>query len=265
MKISALFVVGLPVAFASAAEKSGHAEASLLPIATTYQPGKPLSVGIKLRLDPGWHTYWINPGEGGMPTSAKWTLPDGWKAGELRHPVPKRFMTGELPGFGYEGEAVYLVDLTPPTDASGEAEVKVRLSWLTCNDSACVPGDAELSLRLSEGAARDGENAGTLEEASKRIPQEAGDIDLKVEESGGRVVLNVTAPESIDLEGAVAYPATPQALDPGSEIIFARKGAVWTAEASKNEYAEGELSLLNIVLTGGKLDRPLAVSWRKAE
>lgn len=265
MKFATLLALGLPLACASAAEKSGHAEASLIPGATVYQPGKPFPVGIKLRLDPGWHTYWINPGEGGMPTSAKWTLPEGWKASELRHPVPKRFMTGELPGFGYEGEAVYLVDLTPPAEASGEAEVKVKLSWLTCNDSACVPGDADLSLRLKPGEKGEGEIARILAEAGKLVPQPSVEMNLEVQESDDRVILRLSAPESVDLEGVVAFPATPQVLDPGTEITFSRKGEIWSAEAPKNEYAEGELSLLDIVLTGGKLDRPLALSWRKAK
>lgn len=266
MKISALVAVGLPfVTIASAAEKSGHAEASLLRGTASYQAGKPVPLGIKLDIDPGWHGYWINPGEGGMPLSAKWTLPEGWKAGELRHPVPKRFMTGELPGFGYEGEAVYLVDLIPPEDASGEAEVKVKLSWLTCSDDACVPGNAELSLTLSAGDGAAGEHAAALAEAGKTIPREAEGMKLDVKEAEGRISLRLSAPEGTDLAGVSVFPATPQVVDAAAPISFALKEGIWSAEVPKNEYADGEIALLDIVLAGGGLERPLVVSWRKGE
>ena len=123
MKLPILMATALPL-FSNvfAGVKSGHAEAELLSGVSSFQVGKPVPLGIRLKFDPGWHGYWINPGEAGMPLSAKWTLPEGWKAGELRHPVPKSFKTGELSGFGYEGEAVYLVDLVPPAGASDAAE-----------------------------------------------------------------------------------------------------------------------------------------------
>lgn len=251
------------VSTASAGVKSGHAEAELLSGSSSYQAGKPVPLGIKLTFDPGWHGYWINPGEAGMPLSAKWTLPEGWTAGALRHPVPKRFKTGELSGFGYEGEAVYLVDLTPPAGAAGEAECKVKLSWLTCNDSACVPGDVELSLKLPAGDAAAGESAEALAAAAEKIPSPAGaDVSLQVAEADGKLTLTLSAPASLDLEGAKAYPATPQAISDTAELAFTRRDGIWTATVPKNEYADGEIALLDIVLDGGKLPGPLAVSWR---
>ena len=59
---------------------------------------------------PGWHTYWINPGEAGQPTEIKWTLPPGWKASAVQWPYPKRIPTGPLMDYGDEGKPWLLVD-----------------------------------------------------------------------------------------------------------------------------------------------------------
>jgi DsbC/DsbD-like thiol-disulfide interchange protein len=272
MKLSALLAAGLPFAMAAssfAAGKSGHAEAELIVGVASYEPGKPVPVGIKLKIEPGWHSYWVNPGVGGMPMSAKWTLPAGWKAGELQAPVPKRFKTGDLPGFGYEGEAVYRVDLTPPAGASGEAELKVALSWLTCDESACVPGDVDLSVKLPAGDGGASKEASLLAEADKKIPVTSdGLVVLHAEEKeGGTILLSLDAHVShagFDPVGCSVFPATPEVIDPAESPVFSKSGPVtWTAIAKKNEYAEGPVTLLSIVLSGGKLERPLIVSWRK--
>ena len=264
MKFSILMAAGIPLVspLMAAGLKDGHASAELLSGSASYQAGKTLTFGIRLTVEPGWHSYWVNPGEGGMPLKVKWTLPEGWTAGELQQPVPKRFMTGELPGFGYEGEAVFLVDLTPPAAASGEALCKVKLSWLTCDESACVPGDVELSVKLSAGDAAAGKDAPAIAAAAKKIPHSAEGVQLQVEPEGDTLTLTVNAPEAFDLEGAKAFPATFQVIDAADPIQFVRTKTAWTAKVKKNEYAEGAPTLLDIVLAGGKLEKPLVISWQ---
>lgn len=266
MKFCLLLAAGLPlVATLSAAVKSGHAAADLISGVTSYQAGKTFPVAIRLKVDPGWHTYWINPGTGGMPVKATWTLPEGWTAGELKQPVPKRFMTGDLPGFGYEGETVFLVDLTPPAGATGEVECKVKLAWLTCDDSACVPGDAELSVKLAAGDGVAAKDAVLIAEAAKKIPVPI-ELQLMVNEEKNLLALTLipklVSTETIDLAGVSAFPATPDVVDPGSLIEFKKTGDSWMATVKKNEYADGPATLLDIVLADGNLEHPLVVSWR---
>ena len=264
MKFSVLFAAGLPLVAPlslSAAVKSGHAEAELIAGVSSYQPGKSFPVAVRLTVDPGWHTYWINPGIGGMPVKATWTLPDGWKAGELQQPVPKRFMTGDLPGFGYEGETVFLVDLTPPPGATGEAECKVKLAWLTCDDSACVPGDAELSVKLEAGDGEPGKDSELFKAAGEKIPAEK-ELGFMVRENGDQLTLFFIDAGEIDLSNVSAFPATPDVVDPADPIKIGKTRDAWMAYAKKSEYAEGPVTQLDIVLSGGKLKQPLLLSWR---
>src|SRR5262245_42182448 len=51
-------------------------------------PGKPFTVGLLLRMAPGWHTYWKFSGDAGLPTELKWKLPPGWKIREIQWPIP---------------------------------------------------------------------------------------------------------------------------------------------------------------------------------
>ncbi|RYD31571.1 MAG: hypothetical protein EOP85_22605, partial [Verrucomicrobiaceae bacterium] len=165
-----------------AAVRSGKAEADWISTSVTYEPGKPVQTAFRLVLDEGWHTYWKNPGEGGMELSVKWELPEGWTAGELEQPVPKRFMTGDLPGFGYEGTVVFPVTFTAPAGFTGEARLKGKISWLTCNDDSCIPGSAELELPLAAGAAEPTKEAALIAGALEKIPQAEKGALLKVEE-----------------------------------------------------------------------------------
>ncbi|HTE95614.1 MAG TPA: protein-disulfide reductase DsbD domain-containing protein, partial [Bradyrhizobium sp.] len=55
-------------------------------------PGKAFTVGLLLHMEPHWHTYWKFSGDAGLPSEIKWTLPPGWKAGEIQWPVPLRLM-----------------------------------------------------------------------------------------------------------------------------------------------------------------------------
>jgi DsbC/DsbD-like thiol-disulfide interchange protein len=53
-------------------------KAALLADASAIVPGKSFTVGLLLRMAPGWHTYWKFSGDAGLPTEIKWKLPPGW-------------------------------------------------------------------------------------------------------------------------------------------------------------------------------------------
>jgi thiol:disulfide interchange protein DsbD len=116
------------------------------------QPGATVTVALELDTRPGWHTYWRNPGDAGAATEIKWSLPSGWKAGEIQWPAPRAEAVGPLMDYGYEGKPWLLVDITAPKDASGTVALQAHASWLVCAE-VCVPEDAILSLPLNVGEA----------------------------------------------------------------------------------------------------------------
>ena len=93
------------------------------------KPGSAITAGIELKMDKGWHTYWLNPGAAGIPTSVKWTLPKGITAGDIQWPVPEKFLSLGATGYGYHDETVLLVPLTIAADAPfGQSEISGKAS-----------------------------------------------------------------------------------------------------------------------------------------
>lgn len=265
MRLSFVWSVALLAGEVVGQEESGHATAEILRASEGYSPGSAVELGIRLKIEKGWHTYWVNPGEGGMPVSVEWTLPDGWVAGPLLHPVPKRFMTGDLPGFGYEGEVVFPVFLTPGPEASGEVRIKAEVSWLACDDGACVPGDASLTIPLADAVTGPADGAGTIAEAMKMVPQPVEGAELKVESVEGELRFLLKLPDGMDPSESSVFPMTPTVVDAGEQPEFEKIDGVWQATAKPDAYASGAPDELELVLAGGKLEKPLLVSWEAGD
>lgn len=143
----ALAILATPAAADSV--RTEHVEAELVADQTALVPGAPLTVALRLKLAPGWHTYWRNPGDSGLPTTLAWTLPPGVAAGAIEWPAPRALPAGPLLNYGYEGEVLHLVAITasPARTALVPATLKARADWLVCKET-CIPEGADLGLTL---------------------------------------------------------------------------------------------------------------------
>lgn len=140
-----------PRATRSEVVMSGKSQASLI-APSFFAPGEDFTVALLLDPEENWHNYWVNPGDSGMATTVEWTLPEGMSAGPLRFPVPHRFESGGLVGFGYSEPAFLLTKIHVPEGFSAtEIEIKASVSWLACDDNGCVPGDAKLQVLVKAG------------------------------------------------------------------------------------------------------------------
>ena len=146
-------------------------QVSLLLDAEQARPGETVTVGVRLQMPPGWHTYWRNPGEAGDPTKIKWTLPAGVIAGAIQWPVPEKVFAQEIYTYGYHGEAILLVSLTLAPDLkTGPIALKARVDWLECEE-LCVLGDAVVNATLNIGSeTKPSKDAVAIEAARKKLP-----------------------------------------------------------------------------------------------
>src|SRR5580700_6467224 len=80
----------MPAQAAGALRLADPVKAELVPEAQSIAPGQRLWVDLHLTMAPGWHTYWRNPGDSGLPTEIAWQLPAGFTAGAIAWPVPER-------------------------------------------------------------------------------------------------------------------------------------------------------------------------------
>ncbi len=135
------------------ADESGHTRASLVADVSRVQPGTSMTVGILLRMDPGWHTYWVNPGESGLATTVRWTVPPGVAVSGLLWPLPEKTIeAGEVLTYGYSNETMLLATVEIPATMSPQGVVKLQagISWLEC-EKTCVPGSATVTLTVPIG------------------------------------------------------------------------------------------------------------------
>ena len=84
-----IFVLMLLPATAQPFGGDPHTKATILLEKSSVAPGQPVRGAIRLVMDEGWHTYWKNAGDVGLPTQVTWTLPTGWTAGPLQWPAPE--------------------------------------------------------------------------------------------------------------------------------------------------------------------------------
>lgn len=141
--IRSLLLSGLLVSSALAA----HVKGTLVSEHASVVPGGEVSLGLHLRMDPGWHVYWINPGEAGIPAHFVWSQKTGIAPDTLRWPVPDTIPVTPLMTYGYHGELLLPFSARVDSNPKGEVVLKGQAKWLECND-ICVPGKAEVSLVL---------------------------------------------------------------------------------------------------------------------
>lgn len=124
--------------------------ASLVADRSAIRPGEPWRIGLKLDHDPGWHTYWRNPGDSGLPTLFEPGGPEAATFGPIVWPMPERLAIGPLANYGYEGEVTLAREVMLPVgwQGSGPVRFEVHAQWLVCRE-VCIPGEARLALDLA--------------------------------------------------------------------------------------------------------------------
>ncbi len=150
------FVFGVAItAYAQADTAPGprvvteHTRATLMLSAERVRPGDKIWAALKLELDPGWHTYWRNPGDSGLPGSITWTMPNGVSAGDIQWPAPQRIPYGPLVNFGYDDLVILPVQITIADTLSGAQTLTLdaTANWLVCAE-ICVPDEGSFRIAL---------------------------------------------------------------------------------------------------------------------
>jgi thiol:disulfide interchange protein DsbD len=209
-------------------------QASLVAAGMSLQPGRPFTVALRLEHQPHWHTYWINAGTG-YPTSLKWALPDGFKAGPIQWPVPHvlRDHQGNIVGNGYEGETFLPVEITPPATLKPGDTVTLRAQagWLMCQD-VCMPGKAEVSVTLPVSAAPPQPSEWATKIAAQPMPQPSSGWNMVATREGKNIRLDLirtdlaphdlNAPHFFADDGFIQYdqPQTVRHVDKGYEFVL---------------------------------------------
>jgi thiol:disulfide interchange protein DsbD len=193
-----IFLLLLQTPAAAAPVQTEQVEAQLVAERTAAEPGKTLTVALRLKIVPHWHTYWRNPGDSGEPTALQWRLPAGWSAGAIQWPAPRRLPAGPLMNFGYEDEVLHLVDIAVPPNAagvpahvSGTARLAAHATWLVCNPERCIPEEGDVVLEIPVGAGGASPHANAIARTRAALPVRAQGLRFAATRTGTGVALEI--------------------------------------------------------------------------
>ena len=163
---------------------SEHMRASLLVDAGGADDNAEGRVGVLFELEPGWHAYWQNPGETGLPPEFEWS---GRRAngeqvvegdfGATQWPTPIPFKGGGtgLVSYGYADQVLLM---NPVADFRSLKSVSVDASILICADE-CIPVGFTLSrdlLAKQPAVTADAERA-LFAKFAEQVPRDATALD----------------------------------------------------------------------------------------
>ncbi|WP_309627132.1 thioredoxin family protein [Brevundimonas sp.] len=198
-----------PAVAQSGPQRTVRIEAELVPMSQWVAPGSTAIVAVRQTIEPGWHTYWRNPGDSGGPTTLNWTLPARVAAGEIVWPTPERQRLQDLMNYGYSGEVFLPVPIEVPGDARPGSILPLTVSvlFLVCSDEMCVPDELMLRLDLPvrQGAAPlDARFGAAIQTVVETAPRPAG-IAARVVLEGGTLRLSATGGPLSELQPGRAW------------------------------------------------------------
>ena len=203
-----------------------HVDAQLLAATDAIVPGQPLVVGLRLKHEREWHTYWQVPGDSGLPTRIEWQLPAGFTAGAIEWPHPKRLPAGPLVNFGYEGETLLLTTIRVPADLAvgRDATVSGKAEWLECKD-VCIPGGADITLTLPVKATAGPSGSAALFDAARaRIPQALTGMTGQGTIDGNRIKLSFVLPAGKSANQVEFFPLEEGRIEAAAPQVLKREG-----------------------------------------
>lgn len=212
----------LPAAL-SAENPPPSVQVELIHEENAIQAGRPFWVAVRLHISDGYHAYWKNPGDSGMPTSIQWTLPEGFTASSLEWPVPQKFNVDSLIGFGYEGATFFLAQITPPKTLSDKPiELATNVQWLVCSDEQCVPGNSEAKASIpttTKTPQLHPQWSSMIVDARKKLPAKAEKIQVVSKEALIEVMLDLPLHDNISVS---FFPEEKHVIDHKTEPTLRR-------------------------------------------
>jgi thiol:disulfide interchange protein DsbD len=245
------------------ARSQANTGASLLLAAESARPGDTVLAAVRLQMPKRWHTYWRNPGESGKATEVNWRLPEGVRASALQWPVPEAHTASDMTTFIHQGEVLLLAILQLDSGLSpGPLELKARVDWLEC-DVACVPGDAEVTARLTIGSERKpSAQAALLATWEKRIPRPDPGLQIRGSwespPTGERATLIISGrkPSSFEPKDFYAYGGSDYEVAPAVMSLPAAAGEFRLQKSVKKFGKSFPAALPGIVVGAGREPGP---------
>ncbi|MFN0314332.1 MAG: protein-disulfide reductase DsbD family protein [Burkholderiales bacterium] len=247
-----------------------HSSARLLAEQREMAAGQDVTLGLHLKLDPGWHAYWKNPGDSGMATQISWTLPEGFTADTIQWPAPRRIDTGPVTSYGYDDAVLLMTSVqVPGAFASHSATFVAQADWLVCKE-ICIPASAKLTLSLpiSSQPAPDETVAALFNSARQNLPRPLSGWNIEATKRATEVSISLTpgAGTDVRLKNLSFIPDREGDIDDSFEQVFERTGTNYNLRLKSTDVALANLSGVLVAESGfgstrsALIDIPVSIS-----
>lgn len=148
---------------------------------------------LEFQLQPGWKTYWRNPGDSGLPPVFDWSGSDNLGNIVLHWPAPQAIPSGDGTALGYHDRLV-LPFTARPADPGKPVDLAVTVDFGLC-ETICVPAHVVLRAGMP-GSAPDP----AILAAMDKVPKAADDrprCDVNPIADGVRVTATLPGPATL--------------------------------------------------------------------
>jgi len=154
--------------------------------------------GLEVLIEPGWHTYWRNPGESGIPPEFDFSGSTNVASVEVLYPAPERYDDGASVSLVYRDEVVFPLRVEPLRPQT-PVVLRVRARFGVCSQ-ICIPTHAESELAADpDQAASDPLADARIAQFEARVPAEPQSGELAIEAatvSDEALLIDVRMPDS---------------------------------------------------------------------
>jgi len=238
-------------------------EADALANVSAIVPGEPFLVGVRLKMQPHWHTYWKYPGDAGIPTDIKWELPEGWRVGNIQWPIPLKLEEpGDILIYGYHDEVLLIQQITPAKNVTNSTvKLSAKVNWLVC-EKICIPGDAIVTLSLPSAATNSPANTDLFARFQKRLPgSPAANFSASWKSDAAGLVLNVSQPELAKFPSVEFFPSPQENVAVGHPRLESHEDANYAFRIPLDNAKPNFKSLPGLIVFGSATDAPDRRAW----
>jgi thiol:disulfide interchange protein/DsbC/DsbD-like thiol-disulfide interchange protein len=248
------------------AARAAHTQATLVLSDDTAKTGDIVWAGVDLKMETGWHTYWKNSGDAGIPTTISWQLAPGITAGAIQWPLPEKLPPIEVTTYGYNNETMLLVPLTIGTNVSpGPITLSANLSWLECKE-VCIPVKTSVQATLNiSSETKQSADVNAIASWHNKVPQTADFMyvnawwEKQTNDDTRSVVIGASWPslDSIPVETADFFPDAGDNYEilPATEVISASDGEVRLRKLVKKYSGDWPKEISGVLVVSGDNQR----------
>lgn len=214
---------------------------------------------LQIEPQPGWITYWREPGDSGVPPAVTMAPADGFTLDRIDFPVPKPIEAGGLTDIGYDNAVALPLSLSGPP--AGKKATLEATAFIGLCKNICIPFQAALAIDLPANEAADADEARIVADALASLPGKASpnfaverhaiSADLK------RLTLEVSLPEGAKEAQAII-------TGPSGYVFFASTSASGAGGKTVIEVPVGHLPK-NYAIAGKRWDALVIAGGRAIE